>query len=171
MIAPPAPDALLDARCARFLADEARALDEHRYDDWLAMLTADIRYEVPVRTTRMERGDDGFSTTSFLMREDLYSLTMRVDRLRTKYAWAEDPASRNRHLVVNVAATATDDGVEVRSSLMLVRSRLDAPTTEILTADRHDLLVEGDGSVLRLARRVVYVDQTTLQLSAITTFL
>lgn len=164
-------DALLDARCARFLTDEARALDEHRYDDWLAMLTDDVTYEVPVRSTRIERDQSGFSTTSFLMREDLYSLKMRVARLRTKHAWAEDPASRNRHLVANVAATPTDAGIEVRSSLMLVRARLDAPTTEILTADRHDLLVEADDQSLRLARRVVYVDQTTLQLSAITTFL
>lgn len=171
MIATTSPSGVLDARCARFLADEARALDEHRYDDWLAMLTEDIRYEVPVRSTRIERGEQGFSTSSFLMREDLYSLTMRVERLRTKHAWAEDPASRNRHLVANVAATATDEGFEVRSSLMLVRSRLDAPTTEILTADRADLLRETDDGGLRLARRVVYVDQTTLQLSAITTFL
>lgn len=171
MIATGTPDVALDARCARFLADEARALDEHRYDDWLAMLADDISYEVPVRSTRLERTEPGFSTTSFLMREDHYSLRMRVERLRTKHAWAEDPASRNRHLVTNVASTATPDGIEVRSALLLVRARLDSPVTEMLTADRVDLLRETADGALQLAKRTVYVDQTTLQLSAITTFL
>lgn len=163
--------AVLDMRAARFLSTEARLLDELRYDDWLATLDPDIAYEVPVRSTLMD-GGAGFSTTSFLMREDLYTLKMRVERLRTKYAWAEDPPSRNRHIVSNVVADALDDGlVEVRSSVLLVRTRLDQPHAELLTADRTDLLRTRPDGTFRLAKRVAYVDQTTLQISAITTFL
>ena len=34
------------------LYDEAAALDERRFDDWVAMLTEDLVYQAPIRITR-----------------------------------------------------------------------------------------------------------------------
>src|SRR6266511_5835490 len=46
-VAGPAVDPLDVARCERFLMHEARLLDDARFDDWLALFTADGWYWVP----------------------------------------------------------------------------------------------------------------------------
>ena len=52
-VAPPRGRALAGAaaldlhRCALFLEHEARLLDESKFDDWLALFTADAWYWVP----------------------------------------------------------------------------------------------------------------------------
>jgi 3-phenylpropionate/cinnamic acid dioxygenase small subunit len=157
---------------ARFLFREARMLDAGDLDTWLTMLTDDIEYCVPVRTTHYGRGEDEFSATSRHFDEDMFSLTMRVKRLATRYAWAEDPPSRNRHMISNVLVeTITPGGeLEVTSNVLLVRTRFDDARLEALSGARHDLLRRVDGA-LRLARRTVYLDQTTLPVGSITTFL
>jgi 3-phenylpropionate/cinnamic acid dioxygenase small subunit len=40
---------LLVQEIAEFLYREAELLDERRYDDWLALLSDDIRYWMPMR--------------------------------------------------------------------------------------------------------------------------
>jgi 3-phenylpropionate/cinnamic acid dioxygenase small subunit len=97
---------------------------------------------------------------------------MRVKRLGTRYAWAEDPPSRNRHMVSNVLLTgSTPSGaLVVASNLLLTRSRFDESRGESLSGARSDVLERIDGE-LRLARRTVYLDQTTLPVGSITTFL
>jgi 3-phenylpropionate/cinnamic acid dioxygenase small subunit len=136
------------------------------------MLAPDIHYQVPVRSTRYGRAAEEFSGTSFHFDEDLFSLTMRVKRLATRFAWAEDPPSRNRHMVTNVLVTAVSPtgALEVASNLLLTRSRFDEFRTESLSGARSDVLERIDGR-LRLARRTVFLDQTTLPVGSITTFL
>ena len=41
--------ALLERDAANFLYHEAELLDERRYEDWLALLTEDVRYWMPIR--------------------------------------------------------------------------------------------------------------------------
>ena len=88
---------------------------------------------------------------------------MRVLRLETEYAWAEDPPSRSRHFVTNVQVAPGDSGdeFEVTSNLLLYRTRGDVATYDILSGERKDVLRRaGDG--FRLAKRVVLLDQTTI---------
>ncbi|MCU1615607.1 MAG: hcaF [Frankiales bacterium] len=162
----------LETEATRFLYREAAALDSGNFDAWLAMLAPDIQYQVPVRSTRYGRADEEFSATSFHFDEDLFSLTMRVKRLATRFAWAEDPPSRNRHMVTNVLVTAVSatGALKVSSNLLLTRSRFDESRTESLSGARSDVLERIDGR-LRLARRTVFLDQTTLPVGSITTFL
>jgi 3-phenylpropionate/cinnamic acid dioxygenase small subunit len=161
-----------DADASRFLFREARVLDAGDLDTWLTMLTEDIEYRVPVRTTHYGRGDEEFSATSRHFDEDMFTLVMRVKRLATRYAWAEDPPSRNRHMVSNVLVERiTADGqLEVTSNVLLVRTRFDDARLQALSGARQDVLRRVDGA-LRLARRTVYLDQTTLPVGSITTFL
>ncbi len=146
-----------------FLIDEAEALDGYRFEDWLEMLTADIEYRMPVRLDRMPKDGLGFVYEMEFMSEDLSSLTTRAKRLGTKQAWAEQPVSRTRHLVTGVRVHRTDspDELEVLSNFLVARARWDHPY-DLFTGERHDTL-RRENAVLRLARRIVYFDQTQLR--------
>jgi 3-phenylpropionate/cinnamic acid dioxygenase small subunit len=150
-------------RCVDFLIDEAAALDDNRLDDWLAMLHPEIDYRVPIRVTRERAAGPGFSGEGYHLFENHDSLTTRVDRLATDYAWAEDPPSRTRRLVTNfrVYEVGGSEDLRVRGNLLLYRERLDEPKPQLLSAKREDDLRELDGE-LRLVRRLVLLDHGLL---------
>ncbi len=86
----------------QFLVEEAALLDAGDFGGWLDLLTADIRYLMPVRvTTARGAGFDSLADMGHFD-EDLYALRKRVQRLATDHAWTEDPPSRTRHFVSNV---------------------------------------------------------------------
>ena len=147
----------------QFLVHEAELLDDNRERDWLALLTDDVEYAVPVRVTKERAAGKGFSANAFHMQEDFGMLETRIERLETEYAWAEDPPSRTRRFVSNVRVetTGSADELHVKSNLLLYRNRGDAPTHQLISCERHDVLRRIVGA-LRLARRDVYVDQATL---------
>ena len=74
-----------------FLYREALALDERRFRDWLGVLSDDITYEVPVRVTREGLAEWELSPTSRIFDDDRETLEVRVRRLETDFAWAEQP--------------------------------------------------------------------------------
>jgi 3-phenylpropionate/cinnamic acid dioxygenase small subunit len=168
----PSADLVAWVDASRFLVHEAGLLDAGDYQGWLGLLCADITYRAPVRSTRYGRASDEFSRTSFHFDEDFFSLSMRVKRLYTKFAWAEDPPSRSRHFVSNISVAGPEASGELRvtSALLLYRSRLDEAAGETLTGERRDVL-RYTGSGLKLAGREILLDQTTLPVSAVTTFL
>lgn len=164
-----------------FLFEEARRLDEGDLDSWLELLTDDVSYQMPVRSTRYKRDGSEFSATAFVFDEDLFSLRARAARLHSKFAWSDDPRPRCRHFVSNViavpaaAATPADHGTaadefEVRSSVLLMRCRADDRVPELLSAERRDVLRRTPAG-LRLHRRTVLTDQTVLSMSSLTTLL
>ncbi len=86
-----------------FLMREAELLDERREREWLESCIADdVEYLMPVRENRERSEGVGFSDESFYFQDTRGSLELRVKRLETEYAWAEDPPSRTRHFVTNV---------------------------------------------------------------------
>jgi 3-phenylpropionate/cinnamic acid dioxygenase small subunit len=125
-----------EADARQFLNREALLLDSGDLEGWLGILAPDISYRVPVRTTRYGRPEDEFSPIAAHFDEDMFTLTMRVKRLGTRYAWAEDPPSRSRHLVSNIIVTGVSDWpeFEVASSLLLLRTRFDDGRTESLSS-------------------------------------
>jgi 3-phenylpropionate/cinnamic acid dioxygenase small subunit len=150
-------------RCVDFLVTEAEALDENRVDDWLGMLHPEIDYRVPIRVTRERTGGPGFSDDGFHMFESHDSLALRVERLSTDYAWAEDPPSRTRRFVTNFRVAALDGtgDLRVRSNLLLYRERFDDRQRHLISGMREDDLRETDGRLL-LVRRLVLLDHSTL---------
>lgn len=147
--------------CQRFLAHEAELLDDDRPDEWLQLLAKDIEYTMPIRVTR-RRGEDPVAPNSWHMKESFASLGTRVARLGTTSAWAEDPPSRTRRFVSNVRCAPRGDGeVDVKSNLMLYRSRGDTPEYVLLVCERRDVLRRTDEG-LRLARREILLSHTTL---------
>lgn len=153
-----------------FLYKEAQVLDEGRYPEWLDLLTYDVQYQVPVRFTkeRDPAGDAGGMTgideDMYHLDEDRTSLEMRVERIATGFAWCEDPPSRLRHFVTNIrveAVPGTEHEVRVRSNVLVFRSRWDRPDSDLLSAERFDVLRWEDGA-WKLARRKVILDNTTV---------
>lgn len=159
-------------RILETLYDEAAALDERRFDDWLAMLEQDLLYTAPIRLTRNGPNKDRDVMRTMMHFDDNYSsILMRTGRL-AKSAWAEDPPSRTRRFVTNTRVAECDAAgeYEVSSYLYVERSRFDVPHNETLSAERRDIwrLV---GGAYKLARREIIVDQATLGMSNLAIFL
>jgi phthalate 3,4-dioxygenase subunit beta len=156
----------------RFLVEEAAILDERDWRRWLDLLADDIRYVMPVRvTTVVDAGYDARADMAHFD-EDRYALGKRVDRLLTEHAWTEDPPSRTRHLVTNVRsfAGATDDEVQVESTILLFRSRGDDRPAEYVCASRRDVVRQvGDRQLL--ASRHITVDEAVLRTQNLAIFL
>jgi 3-phenylpropionate/cinnamic acid dioxygenase small subunit len=155
----------------RFLAQECLALDERRFRDWLAMFAEDGRYEVPVRVTREKDAEWDLSPKSKIFDDTKKTLEIRVRRLETDFAWAEQPPSRTRHHLSNILV---DEGDEpgtylVRSNCLIYRSRGDQPAYDLVSAQRRDLIREdgagnpltNDGGYL-FVHRWAAIDQSTV---------
>jgi 3-phenylpropionate/cinnamic acid dioxygenase small subunit len=154
------------------LDDEAAMLDDERLEEWLELMSEDVRYWAPVRVT-LNRGQGlGYSDKMGHFDENLPMLQLRVRRLReTKTAWSEDPPSRTRRFVTNVRPFRLgDDSYRVASNILLLRSRGDRGPLDILSARREDLWRRsGDG--WKCAERTILLDQTTLMVQNLSFFL
>lgn len=107
------------------LYHEAWLLDHDRLEEWLTLSTDQIRYWAPIRTNTA-RGSEDWSRPSALAHfdEDKASLTMRVQRIRTGAAHADEPPARVRHLVSNVKIVAAhDETTNVTSNFIVFKSR------------------------------------------------
>lgn len=162
-----------DARFVRFMLDEATALNEERYDDWLALLTDDFDYRMPAPCLRDDPTRPRYDQDALLAWESAGSLRLRFQRLSSEFAWADrPPALHRRHVTsVRVVGTTSDEvgrqGHVVRSDVLVARSRRPDGTT-IVSAGREDVIrVEADR--LRLARRRVYLDLDMPSVSHIST--
>jgi ethylbenzene dioxygenase subunit beta len=158
----------------QWLYDEAELLDESRLDEWLERLTDDVRYRVPIRIHKEVTDDSrvtGVQADAFHLDEDRVSLQMRVDRVNTGFAWAEEPPSRIRHVVSNVRVRPgeVEGELAVRSYVLVYRSRWDRPEHDLMTAERHDVFRQVDGA-WKLADRFVVLDSTTVPMLNLTFF-
>lgn len=166
----------LERECMRFLYREAELLDRGRLQEWFALLAADIRYQVPVRTTRRKRDGEGFSNSAFFYDDDHSSLALRVARMSNEYAWSESPPSRTRRSVTNVrladgvSCAREGDEVALTSSLALYSFRGESGVPTILTGERQDI-VRREGGSLRLCSRLVLLDTTILAMDSLAIFL
>jgi 3-phenylpropionate/cinnamic acid dioxygenase small subunit len=98
------------------LEREARLLDQLKYEDWLALYTAECIYWVP---STPNAGDPRREIA--VMFDDRRRLEDRIYRLRTGFAWSQAPASRTVRLITNVEAfaTARDDVRMLRSNFLI----------------------------------------------------
>lgn len=149
-----------------FLAVEAEAYDDRRYDDWLALIEPGFSYRVPVPVVRDNPFDPKYDPAALLMDETRESLAdtwfARFGPGVYDVAWGEHPPTRFRHFVSNVRVreTATDRLYLARSNVSLVIVR-HAHHQGQLTGERFDLVRSGpDG--WRLASRYAVLDQVTL---------
>lgn len=155
-----------------FLEDEAYLLDSGKLLEWVGLMAPDLRYQMPVRSTRDLVDGSEFSESMFMFDETILTLGIKATRLAaTMSAWAEKPPSRTRRHVTKVRVfRAGDNEYEVTSSLLLLRNRYQEPNYEIISARRVDRIRRQDGT-LKIARRVIYSDQATLGTQNLAVFL
>ncbi len=169
---PTVDDLLLHHEISQFLYDEAALLVERRYDDWVELFTDDALYEVPIRVTRERGAAWEVSPTGRLFDDTKQTLAVRVARLNTEYAWAEDPPSRVRYYLSNIRVRPADqqDEYYVHYNVLIYRSRGELPDYELLSTQRTDLLRRTE-SGWRIARRTIIVDQSVLSVRNLSYFL
>ncbi|MFC4247945.1 aromatic-ring-hydroxylating dioxygenase subunit beta [Natribaculum luteum] len=164
--------ATLRLECEEFLYHTAELLDDRRLSEWHDLVTDDIEYRIPIRTTRERSKPTEFSKSAFHMKEDWGTLKVRTNRMASDFAWSEDPPSRTRRQVANVRITdVSDDEIDLKNNLVVVRSRKAETDPDILSMERHDTLRrDEDGYApdwterkgLKLARRTVLLDHTVI---------
>jgi 3-phenylpropionate/cinnamic acid dioxygenase small subunit len=147
-----------------FYIREAWLLDERRFREWLDLFTDDVLYFMP-RRKNVPRRESHRELTELgdlaILEEDKRYLEMRVARLDTGMAWAEDPPSRTRHLIGNLEAEVLADGeVKARTAFLVYRSHLETDA-QLLSGYREDLLRRvGDG--WKVAKRTIVLDANVL---------
>jgi benzoate/toluate 1,2-dioxygenase beta subunit len=110
--------ALLES-CRGLLNLEARLLDEARFEDWLALFADECLFWVPGSP-----GGDPQREIAVAF-DDRRQLEGRIYRLRTGYAWSQQPPSRTSRIVSNVEAFRgeSDAVCMVRSSFLITELR------------------------------------------------
>ena len=158
-----------------FLYLEAELLDDRRLREWLDLLTDDVHYWMPIRHNPLERSEElekelSQPGESYYFNDTKESLRVRVERLYSKNAWAEMPPSRTRRLITNVRVKK-DNGseLEVHSNFFVYRTRMESDQ-DIFVGTRKDILrrVAAD---LKIARRMIILDQAVLAAKNISIFL
>ncbi|WP_425307515.1 3-phenylpropionate/cinnamic acid dioxygenase subunit beta [Ammonicoccus fulvus] len=160
----------------QFLFEEADLLDTWQFDAWLTMLADDIHYWAPVRENlfhRQRKNEMAAPGGSAHFDETREHLAERVDRLKTHQAWAEEPASRTRHLVTNIRVFETDnpDEFEVESSFYVFRTRSERDFDSVV-GKRFDVIRRVDDSAygFQLARRKIVFDMAMLLVKNLSLF-
>ena len=155
-----------------FLYEEAHLLETGDFEEWLLMLDDDVEYLAPVRRTRLRHEGNEFDAAAMHFEDTIDTLKQRVRRIRTRYAFAEDPPSRTRRLVTNIRMHETDVPTEyaVSSSLLVLRNQLDEPTFHLIAALRKDVL-RRQPQGLKLLRRTILMDSAALTTNNLAIFL
>jgi PAH dioxygenase small subunit len=150
------------AEVAAWLFEEAELLDADDFYAWLDRLAPDVHYTMPVRMTLRRADGPGVVPGHHHFDETFNTLSIRARRLLEATEYAEDPPSRMRRFVNNIRVRDRgSDELDVRSYLLVLRSRLDSPRFDIISCERRDVL-RRTGEDLRLARREIVVDQSTI---------
>jgi 3-phenylpropionate/cinnamic acid dioxygenase small subunit len=164
----------LQQEIEQFLFYEAALLNERRFDEWLDILGEDIRYFMPLRTTRGSRDREselsGDGEIAYFD-DSKASLRLRIQRLKTSSAWAEEPPSRTRRFLTNMRITPLDaDEFEVSSAFLLYRNRGERQT-DLFAGERVDGLRRRTGSPgFTIFARTILIDQATLMANNISFF-
>lgn len=147
-----------------FYIREAWLLDERRFKEWLDLFADDVLYFMP-RRKNVPRREAHRELTPLgdlaILEEDKRYLEMRVARLDTGMAWAEDPPSRTRHLIGNLEAELLENGeARARTAFLVYRSHLETDH-QLLSGCREDVLRKVDGG-WKVARRTIVLDANVL---------
>ena len=132
-----------------FVVAEARALDERRLDDWLALFTEDAHYWMPLTP-----GQTDARLQASLMYEDKMLLKVRIERLKGARTFSQQPPSRCHHLLQQPTVESRDEAAgeyTTRTSFHYVETRLDEQTLYAGWATHTLVWVEG-GLKIRLKR-------------------
>ena len=142
------------AHAQRVLFEEARALDEQRFEDWLALYANDTIFWVPAWTDEGRLTSDPETELS-LIHCTRAQLAERVGRVEGGRSLASSPLPRTAHVVSNVIADVADgDRIVVRSVATTHSFNIKRRTTSTAFAlVTHELVRDGDAWLI--ARKTI----------------
>lgn len=144
----------------QFLFHEARLLDTHQFEDWLALFTHDATYWVPLEAAQTDP-----LNTSSIIHDDRTLLELRVRQITHPRAHARRPLARTVHQVGNVQMLSQDEGeLQVASTLVLFEYRLEVQRTWAALVEHRLRWVDGQ---LRIAAKRVNLINSEAELPGI----
>lgn len=148
---------------SRFLFEEAELLDHEDYTQWLALLSDDFTYVVPVKEVRGRNREEYYAGHNYYFKDDRKGLEDRIKRLLHKEGWSSKMHTQTRRFITNIIAFRSDGGdtISVEYNLMLARTEPDIVDSVIITGRRVDQILEGKDGFLLKSRRL-YLDQTSV---------
>ena len=149
-----------------FVVRESRLLDDRRYEAWNALFTDEAFYWVPLVPDQ----EDGINHTSHLY-EDKLLRELRIERLKSPRAFAQQPPSRCHHLlqVPTVEVYAPDENRYVlRTEFHYTESQGDELQFYVGTCFHHLTVVDG---ALRMTLKRVNLLNCDAALPAVQLFL
>ena len=132
-----------------FVQNEARLIDEHRFEEWLDLFVDDGRYWMP-----LEWGQTDRILQASLMDEDKFLLRVRIERLKGNRTFSQKPKSRCHHLLQATTIDARDDAAgayQLYTPFHYVETRLDEQTLFAGWA-KHHLVVDNGQLRIKLKR-------------------
>jgi len=143
---------------------EAWLLDQDRLEEWLELLSENIHYWAPVRAD-MNRGKEDFSPRLRLafFDDNKDGLRLRVARIRTGAAHADEPPSRVRHLITNVQVMEAPDAetAKVASNFLVFKSRRNREEN-LFVGCREDTW-RLDSDAWKLDERMILLDHNVIE--------
>ena len=137
---------MTEPEVVRFIYNEARLLDEKRFDEWYELFTEDAYYWVP-----LVPGQTDPLAHNSLAYEDKLLLKLRIERLKLPTAYAQKPASRCHHVLQAPAVEEALGGFLVRTPFIYTETRGDESQRYAATA-WHTLVLSGQELKIRLKR-------------------
>ena len=156
---------LLQHEVEQFLYREASLYDERCFEEWLSLLTEDVRYFMPmlrnVKFGEHEREETREMEDLNWIDEGIDTISKRIQQILTGVHWAEEPLSRIVHVITNIQIVETrGDEIDVKSNFVTYRNRVETETDTFI-GRRQDTLRRVDGS-LKISRRKVILAQNVL---------
>ena len=140
---------MTEAELAKFIYQEARQLDEKRFDQWYALFTEDAHYWVPLAP-----GQTDPLTHNSLAYEDKLLLKLRIERLKQPTAYSQKPASRCLHVLQAPEMDKSDAArgeYVMRTPFLYTETKGDESQRYAATA-WHTLVQSDQGLKIRLKR-------------------
>jgi len=157
-------------RLGVFLAASGDLVDQPKVADAASDLFRDV-FGIEKASVRIIMGVASLPLGDLaILEEDKRYLEMRVARLDTGMAWAEDPPSRTRHLIGNLEAAPLENGeARARTAFLVYRSHLETDH-QLLSGCRDDVLRKLNGA-WKVARRTILLDANVLLDKNVSVFL
>ena len=137
---------MTEAEVAKFVYQEARLLDEKRFDEWYELFTEDAYYWVP-----LVPGQTDPLAHNSLAYEDKLLLKLRIERLKLPTAYSQKPASRCLHVMQAPDVEEAFGGFLVRTPFIYTETRGDDSQRYAATA-WHTLVKSNSGLRIRLKK-------------------
>jgi 3-phenylpropionate/cinnamic acid dioxygenase small subunit len=145
-----------------FLYREALALDERRWDDWLALFTEDCEYWVPAWKSEDEQTDNPHRELSLIYYSQRSGLEDRVWRVKSGRSAASTVLPRTQHLIHNprIAGVhgAHDERVDVACEWTVHQYLPKEKTVEIFFGRYRQTLVKEEDAWRIAAKKIILLN-------------